>query len=231
MNLLLTAAAALTPVAEWLNTFFAGFDDAILRFAYSLHEGALGGFWDFLFPNVTVLGNGGIFFIILSIVLLFFQKTRKAGFAMLIAIIIGALLTNVSIKPFVERPRPYNSGNQFYYDAWQAVNGVVEHEAPSFPSGHATVSFAAMGAFFAFMNKKWSWVALVLAALIGFSRNYLFVHYPSDIIGGMLVGLFGAVVAFLIVKAVAKKVEQSDGRVAVFFKEFNLFPFKTKAAS
>lgn len=230
MNLFLLASVALTPVAEWLNTFFSGFDDAILRFAYSLHEGALGGFFDFFFSKITVLGSGGIFFIVLSILLLLFKKTRKAGFAMLLAIIIGALLTNVSIKPFVERPRPYDSGNSFYYDCWQAVNGVVEHEIPSFPSGHATVSFASMTAFFVFLNKKWSWLGLVLAALIGFSRNFLFVHYPSDILGGMLVGLFAALIGCLIVKAVAKKVAGCDNKFCTCLKEFNLIPFKTSAA-
>lgn len=230
MGFLLAAAQALTPVAEWLNTFFAGFDDAILRFAYSLHEGALGAFWDFFWPTITHLGSGGIFFIVLSIVLLFFKKTRKAGGAMLLAIIIGALMTNVTIKPFVERPRPYNSGNSFYYDCWAAVNGVVEKEIPSFPSGHATASFAAMGAFFAFMNKKWSWLALVLAGLVGFSRNYLFVHYPSDILGGMFVGIVSALIAFFLVRAIAKKVEQSNNKFAVFLKEFNLFGKKAKTA-
>lgn len=230
MTFFLAAAEALTPFAQWLNTFFAGFDDAILRFAYSLHEIAMGGFFDFFLPLITKLGNGGIFFIVLSVILLLFKKTRKAGGAMLIAIIIGALLTNVTIKPFVERPRPYDSGNQFYWNCWNAVNGVVEHEIPSFPSGHATCSFAAMGAFFAFMNKKWSWLGLVLAAIIGFSRNYLFVHYPSDIIGGMLIGLLGALIAYLVVKAIAKKVEQSDNKAAIFLREFNLFGKMAKAA-
>lgn len=226
MTPLLAAAETLTPVAQWLNTFFAGFDDAILRFAYSLHESAMGGFWDAFLSTITKLGSGGIFFIVLSVILLLFKKTRKAGCAMLVAIIIGALFTNVTIKPFVERPRPYASGNQFYYDCWYAVNGVVESEIPSFPSGHATVSFASMGAFFAFMNKKWSWLGFVLAAVIGFSRNYLFVHYPSDIIGGMLIGFISALAAFFLVRFIAKKIEQSDNKAAVFLREFSLFSRK-----
>lgn len=226
--ILLAASGNLTAIAQWLNTFFAGFDETILTFAHSLHEGALGAVHDIFWPAITVLGNGGIFFILLGLVLLFFKKTRKAGFAVLIALLIGALLTNVLIKPMVERPRPYMSEHALFKEWWQAVGARTESEF-SFPSGHATASFAAMGAFFAFLNKKWSWLGLVLAVLIGFSRNYIFVHYPSDILGGILVGLCSAVLSYFIVKAVAKKVAASDAKFAVFLREADVLKKRSKA--
>lgn len=225
--ILLAASGELTAVAQWLTTFFAGFDETILNFAHTLHEGALGAFHDIFWPAITTLGNGGIFFIVLGLLFLFFKKTRKAGFAILVAILIGALLTNVLVKPFVARPRPYMSESLQFKEWWQAVGARTESEF-SFPSGHATASFAAMGAFFAFLNKKWSWLGLVLAALIGFSRNYIFVHYPSDILGGILVGLLSALVAYFIVKAVTKKVVSSDAKFAVFLREADLFAKKAK---
>lgn len=212
----------MTTFAIWLNTFFASFDQAILKFAYSLHESAVGGFLDVFFKEITKLGNGGIFFIVLSVILLLFKKTRKCGFAMLIAIVIGALITNVCIKNIVGRPRPYADETSIYYQWWLEIGHGVEHEIASFPSGHATASFAAMTALFIFLNKKYSWLGLVLASLIGFSRNYIFVHYPSDILAGIIVGVCAALLAAVIIRAIFKALENSRNRGAVFVTTFNL---------
>lgn len=215
---------ALTTIAQWLNTFFAGFDKAIFTFAHNLHQSA-GNFLDTFFELITKLGDGGIFFIIVGIIFLLFKKTRKAGLGMLFALLIGSLFTNLLLKELIARPRPYVDEASIFNQWWQDVGHGIESEF-SFPSGHTTASFAAMGAFFAFLNKKWSWLGLVLAALISFSRIYIVVHYPSDIVGGIIVGVASAVIAFFIVRAISKKIEKSNGKFATWAKEWNLIKAK-----
>ena len=96
-----------TAVASWLNSTFADFDLAIFDFFHRLHDSAAGGFLDVFFNAITTLGHDGIALIIISLILMLFKKTRKAGSAMLAGIIVGAIFTNLTIKPLVSRPRPY----------------------------------------------------------------------------------------------------------------------------
>lgn len=215
---------ALTTIAQWLNTFFAEFDKAIFTFGHNLHQSA-GGFLDTFFGLITRLGDGGIFFIILGVIFLLFKKTRKAGLGMLLALLIGALFTNLVLKELVARPRPYVDESNIFHQWWLDVGHGIESEF-SFPSGHTTASFAAMGAFFAFLNKKWSWLGLVLATLIAFSRIYIVVHYPSDILGGIVVGVASAVIAYFITNAISKKIKKSNGKFATWAKEWNLIKLK-----
>ena len=123
----------------------------------------------------TQLGNAGIVWIVLSVVMLCFRKTRKAGALSLVAMLFGLLCTNVALKHLVARPRP-----------WLTVEGlnflVVENDPNSFPSGHTCAAFAAAGVWFRTLPKTWMrWTALVLAVLMGFSRLYVGVHFPSDV--------------------------------------------------
>lgn len=193
----------LTAAAEWLNSVFAGFDSSIAIFAHSLHESAAGEFFDGIFPLITLLGEHGIFFIVLSVVFLIFKKTRKFGLAMIIALAIGALITNVCLKNLVARPRPYIYVNGIYYKWWLEMGRVLENDL-SFPSGHTTAAFAAMTALFMQGNKKYSWTAFILALLIGFSRIYLYVHYASDVLCGMIVGIIAGIAAWFICKKLRK---------------------------
>lgn len=207
----------MTAAAQWLNNAFAAFDEAILTFAHKMHECAAGGFFDFFFPLITRLGDGGIFFIVLSFVLIVFKKTRKVGLAMIIAIIIGSLFTNVCIKNVVARPRPCADEASLFHQWWLEIGHGVEREF-SFPSGHATVSFASMGVLLFLANKKGAAGGMILAALIGFSRNYIYVHYPSDILGGIIVGIFSAFLASLIVKAIYKKTADKKTKFAAWLQ-------------
>lgn len=137
---------------------------------------------DFLLPLVTHLGDGGWFWIVLTLVLLIPKKTRKFGGAMALALILDLLLCNVTVKPLVGRTRPY--------DLRQGIELMIA--APhdySFPSGHTAASFASAGALL-FMKAPGRIPALILAGVIGFSRLYLFVHYPTDVVCGALLGLF-----------------------------------------
>lgn len=141
---------------------------------------------DLLTPIVsfyTKLGDAGLMWIVLSLGMLFFKKTRKAGAAGILALILGALCTNVVLKHLVARPRP-----------WLTVEGlfhlVVENDPNSFPSGHTCAAFAAASAWARALPKKWMGVtAVILAALMGLSRLYVGVHFPSDVLVGMAIGL------------------------------------------
>lgn len=181
-------------MAAWLDSFFYPFDYAIL---HAIHQFALatGGIFTDLVRVISSFGHKGLGFILLGILLLPFKKTRKLGIAMLIAIAIGGLITNITLKPLVSRPRPYT--HEVFQPWWQYV-GASEEGCRSFPSGHTTTAFACMTALFLTGNKKRTWPALVFAALIGFTRLYLVVHYPTDVIGGLLAGVIAALVAFLL---------------------------------
>lgn len=131
----------------------------------------------------TSLGDAGLLFLALSVVMLFFKKTRKAGVTALISIAIGFVCTNLILKNLVARPRPW-------LDVAGLMTLIEEHDPNSFPSGHTTNAFAFAGALWHAAPKKWmKWAALAAAVLMGFSRLYVGVHYPSDVLVGVVVGL------------------------------------------
>ncbi len=207
-----------TAVVQWFQQVFGAFDFNILQFYNSIHEGALGKLFDIFFLIYTHLGDDGILFIVLGLVFLLFKKTRKVGAGMLFGIIIGALITNVSIKPLIERPRPFelyeyltdNPDIVLFKEWWTGMGEVHASSMRSFPSGHTTSAVAALVPVFLYCNKKYSWLALFAAVLMGASRNYVMVHYPSDVLGGIIVGLIAGVLAFVIVNAIMKKLENSS---------------------
>lgn len=189
----------MTVYAEWLNNTFAAGDAAVAQFAFSLHEGALGGFFDWFFPNFTHLGDEGLLFIVLGIIALLFVRTRKGGASMLIALLFGLFLTNMFLKVMVARPRPYVDELSMFHQFWEVIGHGLESEGGSFPSGHTTSAFAAMTAAFWAFDKRWSWSGFVLAGLLAFSRIYVHVHYASDILGGILVGFICGSLAYLLI--------------------------------
>lgn len=186
--------------AMWLNEAFAGFDYAILEFFHSLAATAEWFFTPF-FKFITFFGEEGIPCIIFGIVLLFFKKTRKAGICVLLAIIVGWLLVNISLKPIIARPRPYVSGIEEYREWWEFV-GANEVSEFSFPSGHTYVAVCTLAAFCFIMGKKWILPSAIFSLLMGMSRMYLMVHYPTDIIGGIVAGLFAGVMGWLLTKLI-----------------------------
>lgn len=138
-------------------------------------------FLDMAMPLITGLGNGGILWIVCSFTLIIFPRTRKTGIAIAVSLALESLCCNVLLKPFVARPRPC--------DVNTAVRLLIPHpEGFSFPSGHTGASFAAAAALF-LGKKRIGTAAFILAALIGFSRIYLYVHYPTDVLAGALLGI------------------------------------------
>ncbi|CZQ86361.1 phosphatidic acid phosphatase type 2/haloperoxidase [Trichococcus palustris] len=151
---------------------------------------------------ITTLGNGGMVWIALSIVLLVIPKYRIYGLTMLVALLISFIFGNVILKNIVARPRP----------SWvdPSVKLLIPNPSDySFPSGHTFTSFASAGSLFLY-NKKSGVAAIVLASLIGFSRMYLYVHYPSDVLAGALFGLAAAVAAFYGVQYITTRYKMSS---------------------
>lgn len=150
---------------------------------------------------ITSLADGGRFWIALSIILLFPKKTRKAGIAGLLALLLNMIFTNIILKNLVARPRPY--------DVIEGLDAVIKKlKSYSFPSGHTACSFAAAYAYYRCLpQKKWGVAALVLAGLIGFSRIYVGVHYLTDVIGGALVGMFAAWLSYRLIGVIVDKIQ------------------------
>lgn len=137
------------------------------------------GFW----KAVTHLGDAGLFWIALAVILLIFRKTRRAGVSALAAMGIGALITNAVLKLLVARIRPYDTIGELIL--------MIERQHDfSFPSGHTCASFAAACAIWHCMPRRWGILSVILAFLISFSRLYVGVHYPSDVLAGALIGVF-----------------------------------------
>ncbi|MGN0982406.1 MAG: phosphatase PAP2 family protein [Candidatus Limivicinus sp.] len=186
----------LTAAALWLNTTFAAFDQSITLLVHQLYTMA-GGFFTPFFEFISLLGKDGIFLVLLSLALMFYRPTRRFGTAMLFGVAIGALFTNVFLKVLIARPRPYADESSIFYQLWLLVGQNVESDK-SFPSGHTTAAFSTMTALFLMGNKKYSWTAFIFAFLMGLARIYLVVHFPSDVLGGIIVGLVAGCLGALI---------------------------------
>lgn len=152
---------------------------------------------DFAVPIFTALGNAGIIWIITALVLLFFKKTRKCGILMGAGLILGVIFGNLILKNAIARPRP----------CWVNLNLPLLIENPtdfSFPSGHTLSSF--VSAFVIFVHfKKAGVIALTVAALMGLSRLYLFVHYPSDVLFGAILGILIALLTCFVYRKLSLK--------------------------
>lgn len=143
-------------------------------------------FLDTVMPVITLFGDAGIFWMVMAAALLLFKKTRRVGLGMGFAMLMGLLLCNLTLKPLCQRPRPYD----YQYEVFDKLIPLLierQHDF-SFPSGHTIASFEAAGVIM-LNNKKWGIAALILACLIAFSRLYLYVHYPTDVLVSIVLGI------------------------------------------
>lgn len=161
-------------------------DVSILLFIQeNIRSEAMNGFWKF----ITSLGDLGWFWIALSIALMIPKKTRKVGIASLISLLLGVLITNVTLKNLIARTRPFD-----LVDA--IVPLIAKPHDFSFPSGHTCASFASALILYRMLPKKYGVPAVILAAMIGLSRLYVGVHYPTDVIGGFLAALLASTIVY-----------------------------------
>ena len=163
-------------------------DFNILNF---IQDNLSNGFTDTVMKFITHLGDYGALWIITAIAMLCFKKTRKAGFCLAISLALTAIIGNVILKNLFARTRPFI-----------AANVPIIINAPSgfsFPSGHTSSSFAAATAL-SLHYKKYAVIFYIVAALIGFSRIYLYVHYPSDVVAGAILGVVVAIASCKLTK-------------------------------
>ena len=150
---------------------------------------------DLIMPYITMLGNGGIFWIACSLIMLAIPKTRKTGLGMALALVMGLLICNITLKPLIGRIRPYDYQSEFL-NTTITLLVKMPHDF-SFPSGHTIASFEAATVIL-LNSKKLGIPAMILAVLIAFSRLYLYVHYPTDVIASIVLGVLFAVLGNLL---------------------------------
>ena len=163
------------------------------------------GFLDTVMPIVTFLADGGWFWIALTLLGFIPKRTRKYAHVAAIALILCLLCGNVILKPLIARIRPY--------DVNTAMQSMLLVKAPddfSFPSGHTQASFA-VATSICFWKRQWGIPALILAVVIAFSRMYLYVHYPTDVLAGFCFGVVFAFVGLLLCDKLFRGRKQWDG--------------------
>lgn len=153
---------------------------------------------DKIMVTITHLGDAGIIWIILTFVLLLIPKTRKVGFVLVLALVFDVILCNFMIKPFIARTRPYDMNT--------AIKLLISRQVDySFPSGHTAAGITCTVALY-LMRQKWIWkMTLFLSLLIGFSRMYLYVHFPTDIIGGIMIGIVCGVLGYITARRITNR--------------------------
>ena len=176
---------------ELLNTWAIAFDLPILDW---IQSNMANPFLDKIMPIITVLGDAGIFWMICAAILAITKKYRRIGFGMAIAMALGLLVCNVTLKPLVARIRPYDLQETLGV----TINLLIEKQHDfSFPSGHTIASFEACTVIL-LGSKKLGIPATLLAILIAFSRLYLYVHYPTDVIASVILGTLFGVIGYLV---------------------------------
>lgn len=193
-----------------LDAWFSGFDFSIFQFFGSFQNDIL----TLIAKAFTAMGSTMYIamFAALGLILCFFRRTRKVGFAIVFAVIVGTLFTNILIKPWVLRIRPYNTlqGNAAYWN-WYVGAGMLSESDYCFPSGHTTgateIAIALMLCHASSRRKSakaFAWVFPVVALLVGASRVYLMVHYATDILAGFIIGIIAGVIGYFLSKAVCR---------------------------
>ena len=173
----------LNAIQTFLNQCAESFDLPILDWIQAHMQS---GFMDTIMPIITMFGDDGIFWIACAAILLLIPSQRRNGLGMGIALMLGLIVCNMILKPVVGRIRPYDFQEQFNgVHIKLLLDGLSDF---SFPSGHTIASFEASVALLR-GNKKLGIPALILAFLIAFSRLYLYVHYPTDVLFSVGLGI------------------------------------------
>lgn len=184
-----------------LDQFFYWFDTAVYTFFWQFQNSVTIGIADVC----QYMGDTRAFiiFFALSLFLCFPKKTRRYGVAMLSAFAVAFLLVNVIVKPGVARERPYITlRNTPFWETynlhWQNAGAHLEDDL-SFPSGHTSANFAVFTALAAVLikeKKRWAWFLMIIPTIVGITRIIRCVHYPSDVVGGMIFGIIAGLIGY-----------------------------------
>ncbi len=178
-----------------MTSLINSFDAEIMYFMYSKLPFPL---LDKLMVLITSLGDKGMIWILIALILLINKKTRTAGLLTLAALGLSAIIGEGILKPLFQRPRPYTD----YPTTLMLIDQLTSY---SFPSGHTSSSFAAAYVLSKYF-KQFALLFWSFAIVMGLSRIYLFVHYPTDVIAGALLGLAcGIIINFLYETYLKKK--------------------------
>lgn len=181
--------------------FIQTFDISVLRYLSNIAEPT---FVTPLMRFITSLGDAGFIWLLIAAICLIKRKTRPCGFAMLMAIAISGVIGNLGLKPLVARPRPFST----YSDLIPLIASPKDF---SFPSGHTLASFAGAVSLFCYYRKT-GVAALFLAFAIGFSRMYVGVHYPSDVLVGAILGTCFALLSVKVMRSAAIRIHYNKLR-------------------
>ncbi len=182
------------------------FDFSVLDAIYS---GLRSQWLDPVMAGLSYFASNGIGWFILSLLLLIPRKTRIAGAIALSAMLIGVVSGEIIAKNLICRIRPYHIYEEFHGEAMPFVLNAGAEKGYSFPSGHTTCSFACAVAYFK-INRKVGVVTLIIASLIGFSRLYNYVHFPTDVFAGVLWGIASGLLALWIFKKFSLERKMGD---------------------
>lgn len=171
-------------------------DFGILKFLQTLHNDVL----DFIMRIFTHAGDNGYIWIAITLILICIPKTRRMGIYLGITLIIEVVLNDLIIKEIIQRERPFLQR--------EGIDTIIKQPSGySFPSGHTASSFAAATAIYQY-SKRWGTVSYVLAAFIAFSRMYFFVHFPTDILAGTILGIFIGIGTNKLLSFIEKKLKE-----------------------
>lgn len=149
------------------------------------------------FIFITNLWGNGILVILFTLILIIKKETRLTGLIIAASLLLNILLVNLMLKPLIARPRPYT--------LYQIEMLLPDQKDFSFPSGHSSSIFAFAWAYFITRKDSLRWLLLGFALLVSFSRLYLFVHYPSDVLVGIIIGILCAILAKWLINKLTDK--------------------------
>ncbi len=192
-------------IADKLNSIFYTFD----MFFFEMFGGIQSNLLTSVEKAITLFGDGKFVGLVLlaSLIMLLFKKTRKIGLCIIASLVLSTLITNLLLKPIIMRPRPYiELKDNPLFMTWYANAGAIAESDYSFPSGHTTAAFSYCTALFLTLRKRYklSYFLPFLAIGVMVSRVYLMVHYASDVLFGMIVGIVCAVVSYYLCKIICE---------------------------
>ena len=186
-----------------MDQLLYGLDTAIYTFFWQLQNSVTIGIADVC----QYLGDATAYItcLVISLILCFPKKTRRYGVAIVVAFLLSFLLVNVLLKPGVGRLRPYVALKdtpfwETYQAHWANAGSHLENDL-SFPSGHTSLNFAAFTALAAVLakdKKKWAWMLMLIPIIVGITRIIRCVHYPTDVLGGAIIGILAGWVGYCV---------------------------------